>query len=709
MKKVLLLLLIFVFTGICSAQDNWSPFDFFTSHKQGTTPIPFVDTISNYADTTFPLTPYTTAYMDFNRNGTYAQYGKIAYSNCWDFDRNLDSTYIAIPVKLKLPVVTGEYRFALGFWEAYNGYGWALYHHSLKFTLQWWDNVGGVHILNTKNVTDSLWHTLSIYFRHTDSTYSLYLDDTLQQTASNLKPMRTVFDEYGDYRYTVCIGNFIAFNSTTAIPGAALSAYPWIGSICGLRANFFKNGNDSARIIPMTEGTGKYSSDIGGVVPCSLLTGKSMSFITNKVDSIIQANNLLCNYTHLDRSYPNNTNATDNPETWYQVQWGIGDAPDSCTPVWNYGALKTGYVSRISKMGTDSTNGTMFWDGVNNIWGESFMLGGGIWKDTKRKKTWICGVGVIGNANTVYPSTAYSYTHKGNIISGMILFDSLGNTDTMQGGAKWQGGPPIVRMACGYGNSLIVGGYFGDVLNGTLTVNHIARWDTAGWHTMPTSLGGTGVNTSYVWFGVTDTTQTPNICYITGGFTLPGQYIMTWNGTVLSPMGAGIPGAGVGLTYDNNYVYASGGAGAVWRWKKADSTWTNVSITTSSEIWRITIYKGVLYALGTNLWKSTNSGVNWTSVLTMTGWAGGGLDMTIYNNILYVVGSFVWVTKDGVRRVCPGGFAFDGTHHSRIWQQPGLRPEFITTNYRWAKPIIIGGDPYSWDGIMTNNIFFYIP
>lgn len=127
----------------------------------------------------------------------------------------------------------------------------------------------------------------------------------------------------------------------------------------------------------------------------------------------------------------------------------------------------------------------------------------------------------------------------------------------------------LLRMANG---DLIAGGSF--TTAGSVTVNHVARWNGAAWSALGTGVSG---------FAVLDLVEMANgDLVVVGNFSsaggVPANNIARWNGTAWSALGSGVTSPGGALLLGNGDLVVGGSftgvPGFVARWNGA--TWTGV-------------------------------------------------------------------------------------------------------------------------------------
>jgi hypothetical protein len=152
-------------------------------------------------------------------------------------------------------------------------------------------------------------------------------------------------------------------------------------------------------------------------------------------------------------------------------------------------------------------------------------------------------------------------------LGGAFLTVNGGTTPALQvatwNGTTWSplaGGIPTGTVRCMLAlpnGHLIVGGGFATA--GTSTVNFIAEWDGAAWHSMGSGMTGTGSNP-----GVYGLALLPNGDIVAGGnFDTAGgvtaHKVARWNGTSWAPMGAtGMNGTVFCFTQLDGDLYAAG-------------------------------------------------------------------------------------------------------------------------------------------------------
>jgi len=183
---------------------------------------------------------------------------------------------------------------------------------------------------------------------------------------------------------------------------------------------------------------------------------------------------------------------------------------------------------------------------------------------------------------------AYSVIqYGGDLIVGGFLTHA--GDQTINGIARWDGaawhsvggGLDQVNALAVYNGDLIAGGYFATA--GGQPASNIARWDGTAWHAL-----GNGVNG-----GVSALLVHDGLLIVAGGFSVqvgPGQFtagVAAWDGTAWHALGNGLGGSGFALTTAQNgdvivggYFTSAGGqpASDIARWD--GSTWHALGVGT---------------------------------------------------------------------------------------------------------------------------------
>lgn len=210
-----------------------------------------------------------------------------------------------------------------------------------------------------------------------------------------------------------------------------------------------------------------------------------------------------------------------------------------------------------------------------------------------------------------------------------------------------------------YGGDLIVGGDFERA--GGLTVNHIARWDGASWHSIGGGVRGGGLpvtGTCVRCLGVNN-----GRLIVGGNFTKAGEVdvnnIAAWDGSSWSPLGSGTTGGRNGTVYDQVLFegnLAIGGdftqagdaqAGRVAVWD--GSSWGALGSGMNDEVACLCIYDAKIVAAGVFYEVSTSDIARWdgTSWKPIDGGVAGGLlgipvvyDLVVFDGSLIAGGNF---------------------------------------------------------------------
>ncbi len=168
-----------------------------------------------------------------------------------------------------------------------------------------------------------------------------------------------------------------------------------------------------------------------------------------------------------------------------------------------------------------------------------------------------------------------------------------------------------IRAIAFYKGELVVGGIF-DRAGDTDDVNGVARWDGSEWHSMGCGLHGASaeVHTMHVW--ITSGLHPDTLLVVGGVFATAGcgtppatvNNVACWDGNSWEALGGGTNG-GVfaGTTYDNGLVLggafteASGStANYIATWDGSD--WGDLGAGADNFVHSLTIYDGDLYAGG---------------------------------------------------------------------------------------------------------------
>jgi hypothetical protein len=344
-------------------------------------------------------------------------------------------------------------------------------------------------------------------------------------------------------------------------------------------------------------------------------------------------------------------------------------------------------------------------------------------------------------------------THAGKLVLGGY-FDLAGGLPVHNiaswDGASWQtygnGFDSSVDAIVDHGGSLYVQGGFTSTFSGGVELNHVARWDGAAWQPLGSgetgyitgagalvsrggvlvaggafnTVGGVPANRVASWNGaawspvgngVVEATSgsaayVHGLCvhegdlFAAGAFSsvegIPALRLARWNGSVWSPLGAGIDRWVHALTIFEGDLVAGGrffGAGGVAargvaRWNGATwqpigsgiQGWTNVDVT------KLLPYAGGLVASGNAPTPGTISFWNGATWQTIGSIGSGSLvyDMVEFNGEVVICGTFSSISGTPISRIA----RWNGT----TWQPLGAGlPWFVNALTVWNGELVAGG------------------
>lgn len=284
------------------------------------------------------------------------------------------------------------------------------------------------------------------------------------------------------------------------------------------------------------------------------------------------------------------------------------------------------------------------------------------------------------------PQRPRRWTRSGHVLSAALCLAAAGaaRAQTCEWSSLADGFyDGAVYAMVEWNGKLYVGGSFTKIgTTGSLTVNHIAKWDpvTQAWSALGTGVNG-DVNALCVW---------NNALYAGGYFTsasgTSARGVAKWNGTTWSALGSGTGGSiyeVLALAVWNNALYVGGyfttaggsTAKGIARW--SGSSWSEVgggvTGTTYPNVAALLVWNNELYVGGAFTHAGTvpsYSVAKWNGS-TWTGLGAGGpggyqvFTLAVWNNDLYAGGDFTFWEGgqrcDNIARRCGAGWCALGS------------------------------------------------
>ncbi len=258
---------------------------------------------------------------------------------------------------------------------------------------------------------------------------------------------------------------------------------------------------------------------------------------------------------------------------------------------------------------------------------------------------------------------------------------------------------------------LYAGGHFFN--NGTLTVNHIAKWNGTSWDSL-----GSGMDQDVYSVAIYN-----GELYAGGHFLSAGgtncSYIAKWDGATWQPVGGGMNSDVGYLHVYNGELYAggaftnAGGIPAAYIAKWNGTTWDSLgSGLAGNSVLTIQSYNGELYVGGdftdaggvpaSNI--ARWNGTSWNDVNGgIAGFNDAVYDLGIYNNELYVAGSFQTAGTDTVNSIAK----WNGSNWSALGSGLSGAGGYADVFFTYNGELYVGGNYTDVNGISANRISRY--